>query len=92
MLRPAEYVHHFHRFADFSERREASFTGNFALTMMLEPAMLAPVLCQPSLPLNAPGGIETHPHHSDGFHGKDFLDCFRLVHSKCVNVFKCLRV
>jgi len=34
------------------------FTGNFALTMMLEPAMLAPVLCQPSLPLNEPGGIE----------------------------------
>src|SRR3984957_1935276 len=27
------------------------FTGNFALTMMLEPSMLAPVLSQPSLPL-----------------------------------------
>jgi dienelactone hydrolase len=26
------------------------FTGNFALSMMLEPAMLAPVLSQPSLP------------------------------------------
>lgn len=37
------------------------FTGNFALTMMLEPAMLAPVLCQPSLPLNASGGIEIAP-------------------------------
>jgi dienelactone hydrolase len=34
------------------------FTGNFALTMMLEPAVLAPVLCQPSLPFDAPGGIE----------------------------------
>lgn len=34
------------------------FTGNFALTMMLEPAVLAPVLCQPSLPLDDPGGIE----------------------------------
>lgn len=34
------------------------FTGNFALTMMLEPAMLAPVLCQPSLPLDEPGGLE----------------------------------
>jgi dienelactone hydrolase len=34
------------------------FTGNFALTMMLEPAMLAPVLCQPSLPLNDPAGLE----------------------------------
>ncbi len=37
------------------------FTGNFALTMMLEPSMLAPVLAQPSLPLNDPAGIEiTH--------------------------------
>jgi dienelactone hydrolase len=26
------------------------FTGNFALSMMLEPAMLAPVLSQPSRP------------------------------------------
>jgi dienelactone hydrolase len=37
------------------------FTGNFALTMMLEPAMLAPVLSQPSLPLNNPSGIEIGP-------------------------------
>lgn len=37
------------------------FTGNFALTMMLEPSMLAPVLCQPSLPLDDPGGIEISP-------------------------------
>lgn len=37
------------------------FTGNFALTMMLEPAMLAPVLSQPSLPLNDPAGIEISP-------------------------------
>lgn len=34
------------------------FTGNFALTMMLEAAMLAPVLCQPSLPLDNPSGLE----------------------------------
>lgn len=34
------------------------FTGNFALSMMLEPALLAPVLAQPTLPLNDPGGIE----------------------------------
>jgi len=34
------------------------FTGNFALAMMLEPSMLAPVLSQPSLPLNSPAGIE----------------------------------
>jgi dienelactone hydrolase len=37
------------------------FTGNFALTMMLEPAMLAPVLSQPSLPLNEPAAIEIAP-------------------------------
>lgn len=37
------------------------FTGNFALTMMLETAVLAPVLCQPSLPLDDPGGIEMAP-------------------------------
>lgn len=30
------------------------FTGNFALTMMLEPAVLAAVLAQPSLPLDDP--------------------------------------
>jgi dienelactone hydrolase len=37
------------------------FTGNFALTMMLEPSMLAPVLSQPSLPLDDPSGIEIAP-------------------------------
>jgi dienelactone hydrolase len=37
------------------------FTGNFALTMMLEPAMLAPVLSQPALPLDDPTGIEIAP-------------------------------
>jgi dienelactone hydrolase len=34
------------------------WTGNFALSMMLEPAMLAPVLSQPSLPLDDPAGLE----------------------------------
>lgn len=37
------------------------FTGNFALTMMLEPSMRAPVLSQPSLPLDDPGGLEIAP-------------------------------
>jgi len=37
------------------------FTGNFALTMMLEPAMLAPVVCQPSLPMDDPAGINMAP-------------------------------
>jgi dienelactone hydrolase len=38
------------------------FTGNFALTMMLETALLAPVLCQPTLPLDDPAGLEIAPH------------------------------
>ena len=37
------------------------FTGNFALTMMLEASVLAPVLSQPSLPLNDPAGLEISP-------------------------------
>ncbi len=37
------------------------FTGNFALTMMLEPAMLAPVMCQPSIPFDDPAGVGTAP-------------------------------
>ena len=37
------------------------FTGNFALTMMLEPSMLAPVLAQPSLPLKEPAGMHIGP-------------------------------
>lgn len=37
------------------------FTGNFALTMMLEPSMLAPVLSQPSLPLNDAAGMHIAP-------------------------------
>jgi dienelactone hydrolase len=37
------------------------FTGNFALTMMLERAMLAPVLSQPTLPLDDPAGMHIAP-------------------------------
>jgi dienelactone hydrolase len=37
------------------------FSGNFALTMMLEPAMLASVMCQPALPFDNPGAIEMAP-------------------------------
>lgn len=33
------------------------FTGNFALSMVLEAPTLAPVVCQPSLPLEDPAGI-----------------------------------
>ena len=37
------------------------FTGNFALSMMLEKSVLAPVLSQPSLPLNNPAGVHISP-------------------------------
>ena len=37
------------------------FTGNFALSMMLEPSVIAPVLCQPSLPVGRKGGVHSSP-------------------------------
>ena len=37
------------------------FTGNFALSMMLEPAVIAPVMCQPSLPIFRKGGMHIAP-------------------------------
>jgi len=37
------------------------FTGNFALSLMLEPAVRAPVLSQPSLPLGRRGGMHIAP-------------------------------
>jgi dienelactone hydrolase len=40
------------------------FTGNFALSMMLERSVLAPVLCQPSLPFNDPGAIQLSPEEA----------------------------
>src|SRR5436190_14271958 len=45
------------------------FTGNFAL-MMLEPAMLAPVLAQPSLPLKEPAGLEIAPEDIAAVRGR----------------------
>jgi dienelactone hydrolase len=38
------------------------FTGNFALSMMLEPSVLAPVLSQPSLPMGRAGGMHIAPN------------------------------
>lgn len=37
------------------------WTGNFALSMMLEKSVLAPVLAQPSLPLGDPAGMHIAP-------------------------------
>jgi dienelactone hydrolase len=41
------------------------FTGNFALTMMLESSVLAPVLSQPTLPLDDPAGMHIAPEELD---------------------------
>lgn len=41
------------------------FTGNFALSMTLDPSVIAPVLSQPSLPFNDPGGLELSPDDAD---------------------------
>jgi dienelactone hydrolase len=41
------------------------FTGNFALSMMLEPAVLAPVLAQPVLPMDDPAAIESPAEETD---------------------------
>ncbi|WP_052668613.1 dienelactone hydrolase family protein [Nitriliruptor alkaliphilus] len=37
------------------------FTGNFALSMVLEPSVLAPVLSQTALPLDDPAAVESDP-------------------------------
>lgn len=37
------------------------FTGNFALSMMLEKAVLAPVMSQPSMPMHNPAGLAMDP-------------------------------
>jgi dienelactone hydrolase len=37
------------------------FTGNFALSMMLEKAVIAPVMSQPSMPMHNPAGLAMDP-------------------------------
>jgi dienelactone hydrolase len=41
------------------------FTGNFALTMCLEPVVIAPVVNHPSLPLDDPAALELSPADAD---------------------------
>jgi len=41
------------------------FTGNFALSMMLEPSVVAPVLSQPVLPVDDPTAIESPLEETD---------------------------
>ena len=48
------------------------FTGNFALSMMLETAVIAPVMSQPSLPLDQPAG--TFVSESDLSHIRARMD------------------
>jgi len=48
------------------------FTGNFALMMTLEPAVTAPVVAQPSLPLDDPAALEMSPE--DGAAVRDRLE------------------
>ena len=57
------------------------FTGNFALSMMLEPAVLAPVLSQPSLPIFQRGGMHIAPDElaaGEGAHAARGSDRARL--------------
>jgi dienelactone hydrolase len=37
------------------------FTGNFALSMMLEKSVIAPVMSQPSMPMHNPAGLAMFP-------------------------------
>jgi dienelactone hydrolase len=37
------------------------FTGNFALSMMLEKSVIAPVMAQPSMPMHNPSGLAVDP-------------------------------
>jgi len=46
------------------------FTGNFALSMMLEPATLAPVLAQPSLPFDDPAAVESDADELRAVHAR----------------------
>jgi len=46
------------------------FTGNFALTMALEPAVIAPVVNHPSLPLDDPAGLEISAKDARAVHDR----------------------
>jgi dienelactone hydrolase len=38
------------------------FTGNFAISLLLEPSVIAAVVAQPALPLDDPAAVESPPH------------------------------
>lgn len=55
------------------------FTGNFALTMALEPAVIAPVVNHPSLPLDDPAGLEIGDEDADSLARRVARDDLRVL-------------
>ncbi len=55
------------------------FTGNFALTMMLEPAVIAAVVNHPSLPLDDPAGLELSEEDGDALRERLVRDDLRVI-------------
>jgi dienelactone hydrolase len=64
-------------------------TGNFALTLALDPHVLAPVLCQPSLPLGVTPGrrraLHAAPGTLDAIRARaQPVSCVRFLHDRLV--------
>ncbi|MEU4275393.1 dienelactone hydrolase family protein [Streptomyces tanashiensis] len=55
------------------------FTGNFALTMAIEPAVIAPVVNHPSLPLDDPAGIEISEEDSRAVQDRVARDGLKIL-------------
>jgi dienelactone hydrolase len=55
------------------------FTGNFALTMTLEPAVIAPVVNHPSLPLDDPAGLEVSDTDADAIRHRVVRDGLKVL-------------
>jgi dienelactone hydrolase len=55
------------------------FTGNFALTMMLERSVVAAVVNHPSLPLDAPEALEISPDHADALRARFRAEGLRVI-------------
>jgi dienelactone hydrolase len=55
------------------------FTGNFALSMTLEPAVIAPVVNHPSLPLDDPAGLELSDEDANAIRDRFEADDLRAI-------------
>ncbi|KAA0025090.1 dienelactone hydrolase [Antrihabitans cavernicola] len=55
------------------------FTGNFALTMAVDPAVVAPVVNHPSLPLDDPGGLEIGDEDAEAIRRRVSDDGLRVL-------------